>query len=95
MYDAMAMTETQVVSLPFMETIRERLLVVPKPLRSEKLEYFGLLYGSSPAMRTVYDLIERVAHTEATVLIVGESGSGKELVANTIHRMSARGKQPR
>jgi transcriptional regulator with PAS, ATPase and Fis domain len=45
-------------------------------------------------MQVVYDLIQRVAQTDATVLIVGESGSGKELVANTIHRMSARGKQP-
>ena len=94
MYEAMAITDPQVVSLPFMETIRDRLLVVPKPVRTEKPKCFGLLYGSSPAMEVVYDLIERVAHTDATVLIVGESGSGKELVANTIHRMSARGKQP-
>jgi DNA-binding NtrC family response regulator len=94
MYDAMAMTDTEAVSLPFMETIRDRLLIVPKPHKSERLQSFGLLYGSSPAMHAVYDLIARVAQTDATVLIVGESGSGKELVANTIHRMGARAKQP-
>jgi DNA-binding NtrC family response regulator len=94
MYDAMAMTDTEAVSLPFMETIRDRLLIVPKPHKPEKLQSFGLLYGSSPAMHAVYDLIGRVAQTDATVLIVGESGSGKELVANTIHRMGARAKQP-
>jgi len=94
MYESMAMTDTEAVSLPFMETIRDRLLIVPKPPKPEKLQSFGLLYGSSPGMQQVYSLIERVAQTEATVLIVGESGSGKELVANTIHRMSARAKQP-
>jgi DNA-binding NtrC family response regulator len=90
----MAITDPQVVSLPFMETLRERRVVVPKQPKSDKLNCFGLLYGSSSAMQTVYDLIERVCETEATVLIVGESGSGKELVANTIHRKSARAKQP-
>jgi len=94
MYEAMAITDPPVVSLPFMETVRDRLVVVPKPPKADKLKCFGLLYGSSPAMLTVYDLIERVAQTDATVLIVGESGSGKELVANTIHRKSARAKQP-
>jgi DNA-binding NtrC family response regulator len=94
MYESLAITDPQAVSLPFMETIRERLLIVPKPHKPEKLQSFGLLYGSSPAMQTVYDLIARVAQTDATVLIVGESGSGKELVANTIHRMGARAKQP-
>ena len=94
MYEAMAITDPPVVSLPFMETVRDRLVVVPKPPKADKLKCFGLLYGSSPAMFTVYDLIERVAQTDATVLIVGESGSGKELVANTIHRKSPRAKQP-
>jgi DNA-binding NtrC family response regulator len=41
-------------------------------------------------MLDVYDLISRVAPTDATVLITGESGTGKELVAETLHRCSAR-----
>jgi len=52
------------------------------------------MYGASPKMRDVYRMIEKVAPTEATVLIVGESGSGKELAAHSIHRMSARASGP-
>lgn len=50
---------------------------------------FGRLYGSSPAMKEVFRLIERVAPSDASVMIVGESGCGKELIAQTIHEMSA------
>ena len=92
MYEATSQIDSEAVSLPFMETLA-RMVVVPRAPKSAKLTRFGLLYGSSLGMRQVYNLIERVAHTEATVLIVGESGSGKELVANTIHRMSARAKE--
>jgi DNA-binding NtrC family response regulator len=52
------------------------------------------MYGASPKMREVYRMIEKVAPTEATVLVVGESGSGKELAAHTIHRMSTRSGGP-
>jgi DNA-binding NtrC family response regulator len=45
-------------------------------------------------MREVYQMIDKVAPTELTVLVVGESGSGKELVAQTIHRMSGRAGKP-
>ena len=45
-------------------------------------------------MQKVYDLIARVAPTEATVLITGETGTGKELVAQTIHELSRRHKEP-
>ncbi|HJQ62674.1 MAG TPA: sigma-54 dependent transcriptional regulator [Burkholderiales bacterium] len=54
---------------------------------------FGRLLGTAPAMQEVYDQIQRVAPTAATVLITGESGTGKELVAQTIHDLSRRRKQ--
>ncbi len=64
-------------------------------LRGElrKLGRFGPLIGASPAMQRVYDLIGKVAPTEATVLILGETGTGKELVAETIHGLSRRHKE--
>lgn len=54
---------------------------------------FGRLLGTSTVMQKVYDQIERVAPTAATVLITGESGTGKELVAHTLHDLSRRRKQ--
>ena len=48
------------------------------------------LTGNSPAIKKLKDEIERVAPTEAWVLIRGEHGTGKELVAQTIHRLSGR-----
>ena len=52
--------------------------------------HFEELIGSSPAMGQVYELIERVAAVDATVLITGESGTGKEMVARAIHRRGKR-----
>jgi DNA-binding NtrC family response regulator len=65
-------------------------------LRNElrKLGRFGPLIGASPAMQAVYDLIGRVAPTNAGVLITGETGTGKEVVANTIHDLSRRARHP-
>ncbi len=48
------------------------------------------LIGKAPAMKKVYELIEMVAPTEATVLITGESGTGKEVVARAIHAAGPR-----
>jgi DNA-binding NtrC family response regulator len=61
-------------------------------LRGElrELGRFGPMVGRSPAVQKVYDLIARVARTQATVFVLGESGTGKELVAETIHRLSGR-----
>ena len=52
------------------------------------------IVGQSPAMKKVYDAIETVAPTDATVLITGESGTGKELVARAIHAGSPRRYHP-
>jgi two-component system response regulator HydG len=57
-------------------------------------ERAGRLLGESPAMKRVYDVIRRIAPTEATVLVTGESGTGKELVARAIHEHSARSDGP-
>jgi two-component system, NtrC family, response regulator AtoC len=52
------------------------------------------LIGRTPEMLTVFKTVGRVAPTDASVLVVGESGTGKELVANAIHRYSARANGP-
>jgi DNA-binding NtrC family response regulator len=56
--------------------------------------HFGPLWGRSAAMQRVHEQITRVAGTGITVLISGESGTGKELVAQTLHTLSRRRKQP-
>ena len=55
---------------------------------------FENIIGSSPPMREVFDLINKVVTTDVTVLICGESGTGKELIAEAIHRHSARRDKP-
>ncbi|NMM50109.1 sigma-54-dependent transcriptional regulator [Marinigracilibium pacificum] len=51
---------------------------------------YSEIIGQSPAMQRVFDTIERVAATDANVLITGENGTGKELIARAIHRSSLR-----
>ena len=60
----------------------------------EGLTHFGELTGQSEEMRAVYQIIEAVAPSTASVLIFGESGTGKELVARAIHAKSERSKGP-
>ncbi|HET8648304.1 MAG TPA: sigma 54-interacting transcriptional regulator, partial [Vicinamibacteria bacterium] len=52
------------------------------------------IIGRSPRMRELFQVIETVAETDATVLVMGESGTGKEMVARAIHERSARREKP-
>ena len=65
-------------------------------LREELKERFHPrhIIGNSRPMQEVYDLIQQVAHSNATVLLRGETGTGKELVADAIHYSSARAPKP-
>ena len=60
----------------------------------ERVGGLGEVIGESPLMRGLAAMIERVAASDATVLIVGESGTGKELLARTIHRVGPRADGP-
>ncbi len=68
----------------------EALLARRPSVPSAGAEPPGGLLGRSPSMRRVFELIERVAPTDATVLVTGETGTGKELVTRAIHQLSDR-----
>ena len=82
----------------------ELVLLVDRTLRTADLERqnaalksqveahypVGGMIGESPAMQAVFDRLQRVAPTSATVLVLGESGTGKELAARAIHDASPR-----
>jgi DNA-binding NtrC family response regulator len=55
---------------------------------------FRDIVGASPVMRAMFDTLEQVAPSRASVLVTGESGTGKELVAHAIHQLSPRASAP-
>ncbi len=61
---------------------------------AEESKRFEELVGTSPAMKVVYALLDRIAETDATALISGETGTGKELAARAIHQRSRRSAAP-
>ena len=67
-----------------------------KSLRKQLNERFGLssIVGHDYKMQKMFDLIESVADTRATVMILGESGTGKTMTARAIHQLSSRSDQP-
>jgi DNA-binding NtrC family response regulator len=75
---------------------RRRLETEVETLRAELQETgrLGDLVGRSEAMTRIFDVIRRVARSNAPVLITGASGSGKEVAARTIHRLSRRAGKP-
>lgn len=78
------------------EQLQQLLEETPEPDRSQNpsasrksgKRHFGELIGESDVMQALYTLIERVARSEANVMLMGESGVGKEMVARAIHNAS-------
>jgi DNA-binding NtrC family response regulator len=73
------------------ELLRENLL-----LREEYATRYGFprIVGEHPSMQEASQMVQRVAATDATVLLLGESGTGKELFARAVHHLSPRRDQP-
>ncbi len=67
-----------------------QLLGVNRLLSDDAADEDGALVGRSPAMMRLRQLIDRVAPTDATVLVTGESGTGKEMISREFYRRSPR-----
>jgi two-component system response regulator AtoC len=65
-------------------------------LRKQLDSKFGMesIVGESPVMKEIFEIVQQVAPTRATILLTGESGTGKEVIAKAIHQLSPRAKQP-
>lgn len=68
----------------------EKLKSAKKQLEDDISKPFNDIIGDSPAMKNVFSIIDKVAGTDANVLILGENGTGKELVARALHKRSLR-----
>ncbi|TVR66809.1 MAG: sigma-54-dependent Fis family transcriptional regulator [Gemmatimonadales bacterium] len=103
--EAMKLGAFDYVNKPF--RTEELLLVLRRALEEAELRrevahlrvrsgegFRGRMIGKTSEMRRLYDLIERVAPTRASVLVTGETGTGKELVARAIHDVSNRSRRP-
>jgi DNA-binding NtrC family response regulator len=93
---------TKPIRLTELETVLERAAQKQRLERSfaalrhqvERLQPPTGFVGESPQVEELLRLVERVAHTDSTVLLRGDSGVGKELIASAIHRQSARAHEP-
>ncbi|MEW6238085.1 MAG: sigma-54 dependent transcriptional regulator [Candidatus Omnitrophota bacterium] len=102
--EAMRLGAINYITKPF--RLKEIQVVVDRALEQKKLveereewrrqisHFSGRLLGKSPAMQSIFHIIEQVAPTRSTVLITGETGTGKEQVAREIHEQSRRHNRP-
>ena len=72
---------------------KKELIAENKILRKKVAKKYEII-GNSKSIMEIHSMIDKVAKTEARVLITGESGTGKELVAHNIHEKSSRAKSP-
>ena len=96
-YIAKGRMQIDELELRIARLLRTRNLEVENVALRQQLDTkFGLknIIGEAPVMHEVFDVVQQVAPTRATVLLLGESGTGKELIAKAIHQLSPRAKQP-
>jgi DNA-binding NtrC family response regulator len=86
-------TLTTALNLRETRTEATQLRSKQKQLSADLDQPFHDFIGKSSAMQSVFDAIQKVAKTDANVLILGENGTGKELVARDLHRHSSRGEE--
>jgi two-component system NtrC family response regulator len=85
------------LKLTISKAINHYHLVTQNRLFARELQgkyHFGNIVGKSVQMQRIFELVEKVAPTKATVLITGDSGTGKELIARAIHYNSPRKDRP-
>jgi len=84
------------LSVAVRRALRQRQLETENLALQKQLEVtfrFDNIVGQSPAMQRMFDMVRKIADTQANVLILGESGTGKELVARSLHANSGRKKK--
>ncbi len=89
--------EMDALALLLERAFRHRELQRKVKVLSEAVEHscrFGEMLGDSPAMQQLYDQLERIADSDAGILITGESGTGKEVLARSVHAKSRRSAKP-
>ena len=84
------------LSLIVTRAISQRQLIIENRNLQSKIETFGKgkIIGKSEKMSKIYEIVEQVAPTKASVLILGENGVGKELITNMIYQLSKRRDKP-
>ncbi len=94
-YIAKGRMQIEELEMRIARALRQQTLEVENvALRQQVEKKFGVenIIGESPVMKEIFELVQQVAPTRATVLILGESGTGKELVAKAVHTLSPRAK---
>jgi two-component system, NtrC family, response regulator AtoC len=96
-YIAKGRLQIEELELRIANALRRQNLEVENVALHQQLDAkFGLqnLVGESAPIKEVFEVVQQVAPTRATVLLLGESGTGKEMIAKVIHQLSPRAQQP-